>query len=193
MRWSAQSLPRVLRRGHQSAADRRRRRQRRLHGHRGIQCPCAGRQLRLGQCRREQHQPSLHQPDLLLSPTSGATRRSLAVSSITATNSPAAYKGSYFFADYAQNTIKRLTFDANGNVNGIPQFRARQWRARRADRRRRVSDPGARRRPLLHRPRAFRTPPATSASARSTGSASPVPTSRRWRRPRRRRHRVRRR
>ena len=35
---------------------------------------------------------------------------------------PSAYEGSYFFADYAQNTIKRLTFDANGAVNGVFNF-----------------------------------------------------------------------
>ena len=29
---------------------------------------------------------------------------------------PSSYQGSYFFADYAQNWIKRVTFDANGNV-----------------------------------------------------------------------------
>ena len=55
-------------------------------------------------------------------PTTDATRPSPAASSITAPNSPAAYQGSYFFADYAQNTIKRLTFDANGNVNGVFNF-----------------------------------------------------------------------
>ena len=35
---------------------------------------------------------------------------------------PSGYKGSYFFADYTQNWIKRLTFDANGNVNGVFNF-----------------------------------------------------------------------
>ena len=38
------------------------------------------------------------------------------------TQFPSAYQGSYFFGDYAQNTIKRLTFDANGNVNGVFNF-----------------------------------------------------------------------
>ena len=73
------------------------------------------------------------------------------------------------------------------------QFRARQRRARRADRRHRVSDPGPRRRPLLHRPRRFGHHRHKSASARSAGSASPVPTSRPWRRPRPTRRRARRR
>ena len=31
-------------------------------------------------------------------------------------------QGSYFFGDYAQNWIKRLTFDANGNVSGVVNF-----------------------------------------------------------------------
>lgn len=35
---------------------------------------------------------------------------------------PNAYYGSYFFADYAQNWIRRLTFDANGNVTGVENF-----------------------------------------------------------------------
>jgi glucose/arabinose dehydrogenase/chitodextrinase len=35
---------------------------------------------------------------------------------------PSEYKGSYFFADYTQNWIKRLTFDANGNVSGVFNF-----------------------------------------------------------------------
>src|SRR4029077_9233280 len=38
------------------------------------------------------------------------------------TQFPSTYQGSYFFGDYAQNTIKRLTFDANGNVNGVFNF-----------------------------------------------------------------------
>ncbi len=38
------------------------------------------------------------------------------------TQYPSSYQGSYFFADYAQNWIKRLTFDASGNVNGVFNF-----------------------------------------------------------------------
>lgn len=38
------------------------------------------------------------------------------------TQFPSGYEGSYFFADYTQNWIKRLTFDANGNVNGVFNF-----------------------------------------------------------------------
>jgi glucose/arabinose dehydrogenase/chitodextrinase len=38
------------------------------------------------------------------------------------TQFPSSYQGSYFFADYTQNWIKRLTFDANGNVNGVFNF-----------------------------------------------------------------------
>ena len=34
------------------------------------------------------------------------------------TQFPAEYRGSYFYADYTQNWIRRLTFDANGNVTG---------------------------------------------------------------------------
>lgn len=38
------------------------------------------------------------------------------------TQFPADYQGSYFFADYTQNWIKRLTFDAQGNVSGVFDF-----------------------------------------------------------------------
>ena len=38
------------------------------------------------------------------------------------TQFPSSYQGSYFFADYTQNWIKRLTFDANGNVTGVFNF-----------------------------------------------------------------------
>jgi len=35
---------------------------------------------------------------------------------------PASYHGSYFFADYTQNWIRRLTFDDSGNVSGVFNF-----------------------------------------------------------------------
>jgi glucose/arabinose dehydrogenase len=38
------------------------------------------------------------------------------------TQFPLEYRGSYFFADYVQNWIKRLTFDVNGNVSGVQNF-----------------------------------------------------------------------
>ena len=38
------------------------------------------------------------------------------------TQFPSSYQGSYFFADYAQNWIKRLTLDASGNVSGVFNF-----------------------------------------------------------------------
>ena len=38
------------------------------------------------------------------------------------TQFPSSYQGSYFFADYTQNWIKRLTFDANGNVTSAVNF-----------------------------------------------------------------------
>ena len=42
-------------------------------------------------------------------------------------------QGSYFFGDYAQNWIKRLTFDANGNVTGVFNFEPASGTAGRAD------------------------------------------------------------
>ena len=38
------------------------------------------------------------------------------------TQFPSHYQGSYFFADYGQNWIRRLTLDANGNVTGVFNF-----------------------------------------------------------------------
>src|SRR4029077_7196899 len=38
------------------------------------------------------------------------------------TQFPSTYQGSFFFADYAQNWIRRLTFDANGTVTGVFNF-----------------------------------------------------------------------
>jgi glucose/arabinose dehydrogenase len=35
---------------------------------------------------------------------------------------PNSYYGSYFFADYAQHWIRRMTFDTNGNVTGVFNF-----------------------------------------------------------------------
>lgn len=38
------------------------------------------------------------------------------------TQFPSAMRGDYFFADYAQNWIRRMTFDQNGNVTGVFNF-----------------------------------------------------------------------
>ena len=38
------------------------------------------------------------------------------------TQFPSSYQGSFFFADYTQNWIRRLTLDANGNVTGVFNF-----------------------------------------------------------------------
>ena len=38
------------------------------------------------------------------------------------TKFPAEYRGDYFFGDYAQNWIKRITFDATGNVTAVRNF-----------------------------------------------------------------------
>lgn len=37
-------------------------------------------------------------------------------------NYPSDYQGSYFFGDYVQNWIKRLTFDSSGNLQGVVEF-----------------------------------------------------------------------
>ena len=76
-------------------------------------------------CRRDEQQSGrIRTPSTPIRTDAGPRTRaaSPAASSITATQFPSAYEGSYFFADYAQNRIKRLTFDANGNVNGVFNF-----------------------------------------------------------------------
>ena len=72
------------------------------------------------------------------------------------TQFPSSYQGSYFFADYAQNWIKRLTFDAERQRHRRVQLRAGQRSGRRPVRRHRLSDRGPRRRALLRRPRLLR-------------------------------------
>ena len=52
---------------------------------------------------------------------------------------PAGYDGSYFFADYTQNWIRRLTLDANGNLTGVFNFEPMDGTCRRSIRRHRLS------------------------------------------------------
>ncbi|HEY0545139.1 MAG TPA: PQQ-dependent sugar dehydrogenase [Pyrinomonadaceae bacterium] len=40
----------------------------------------------------------------------------------TGTQYPAQYRGNYFFADYGYGFIRRMTFDASGNMSGIQTF-----------------------------------------------------------------------
>ena len=70
----------------------------------------------------------------------GATRAITGGFVYHGTQFPSSYQGSYFFADYAQNWIKRLTFDANGNVNGVFNFEPANGAADGPIRRHRVSD-----------------------------------------------------
>ena len=108
------------------------------------------------------------------------------------TQFPSSYQGSYFFADYAQNTIKRLTFDANGNVNGVFNFEPANGApdGPTGDIVYLTQGPeGA----LYYVDLGVSDTTGQSASARSAGSASRVPTSRRWRRPLQPRRRARRR
>ena len=69
------------------------------------------------------------------------------------TQFPASYQGSYFFADYTQNWIRRLTFDANGNLERRLQLRAGRRLRRRPLWRHRVPHRRSGRRAVLRRPR----------------------------------------
>ena len=118
---AAQPVPRLLRRADGTALHRRRRRQRLLRRHRRSSTSAPPAPTTAGRTARG---PAERRTRIRSTPTrtTAATPRSPAASSITARQFPSRYQGSYFFADYAQNWIKRLTFDANGNVNGVFNF-----------------------------------------------------------------------
>ena len=118
--WPAQSLPRVLRRADRPALHRRRggQRQRDLQrrnrpGRRGANYGWPDSE---GHCSAPCTSPlydyAHNGPDAAI--TGGFVYHG--------TQFPSSMQGNYFFADYAQHWIKRLTFDANGNVNGVFNF-----------------------------------------------------------------------
>jgi hypothetical protein len=91
---------------------RRRRQRRRRRSRRSTSAPAA--RTTAGPTSRARA-TRLHEPDLLLR----AQRPRLGDHGgfvYHGDQFPSSYQGSYFFADYTQNWIKRLTFDANGNV-----------------------------------------------------------------------------
>ncbi len=64
---------------------------------------------------------ALHQPALLVcARRAGVPSRP--ASCTTGTQFPSGYQGSFFFADYTQNWIRRLTLDADGAVTGVFNF-----------------------------------------------------------------------
>ena len=122
-----------------------------------------GRKLRLAERRGAQRQSRLYGAGLLLYPHNGTSRRGDHGRICLSRNPiPGSYQGSFFFADYTQNWIKRLTFDANGNVTGVFNFEPLDGTRRRTLRRYRILDRGSRRRPLLRRPWLFRSERRTS-------------------------------
>ena len=90
------------------------------------------------------------------SPSGLGTRPLRGVSSTAAANSRPQYYGSYFFADYAQNWIKRLTLDpVDGHVTGVFNFEPPDGSPT-GTRRHRATSRRARRSALLRRPRILR-------------------------------------
>ena len=152
---SAQSLPRLLRRADRPALHRRRRRQRHCYRQGGGQPRRGGRQLRLAEQRRRRA-PAPAQSPLYSYAHNGRDASITGGFVYHGTQFPSSYQGSYFFADYAQNWIKRLTFDASGNVTGVFNFEPPDGSVRRPLRRHRVPHGGARRSALLRRPRLLR-------------------------------------
>ena len=118
------------------------------------------------------------QPGPHATATSATTRRSRAASSTAARSSRASTRASYFFADYAQNWIKRLTFDADGNVTAVRNFEPAERQPRRPVRRHRRARRGPGRLALVRRRRPVRD---RQRGRRSGGSATSTPTSRRSR------------
>ena len=107
---------------------------------------------------RERHvrEPRVHRSPLYSYPHNGRDASITGGFVYHGTQFPSGYQGSYFFADYTQNWIKRMTFDASGNVSGVFNFEPIDGSARRAVRGHRVSDRGAGRSALLRRPRLLR-------------------------------------
>ena len=118
---AAQPVPRLLRRANRAAVHRRRRRQRSLDREGGGEPRRGRRQLRLAEQRRataRRRAPARS----TRTPTTGAMRPITGGFVYHGTQFPSSYQGSYFFADYTQNWIRRLTLDANGNVTGVFNF-----------------------------------------------------------------------
>ena len=97
------------------------------------------------------------------------------------TQFPSSYQGSYFFADYAQNWIKRLTLRRERQRHRRLQLRAARRLARRPVRRHRLPQGGPGRRALLPRHRLRRHQRHRRTSASSAGSATSSRTCRRSR------------
>ena len=79
------------------------------------------RELRLAELRRHVRQPAFTSP-LYSYPHNGRDASITGGFVYHGTQFPSGYQGSYFFADYTQNWIKRMTFDASGNVSGVFNF-----------------------------------------------------------------------
>ena len=114
--------PRLLRRADRQALRRRRGRQRLLDRVGGGRPRRRRGELRLAELRGRHCGNPRYTARSTRIRTSAATRAITGGFVYHGTQFPSAYQGSYFFADYTQNWIKRLTFDANGNVNGVFNF-----------------------------------------------------------------------
>ena len=119
---AAQSVPRLLRRTDWQALRRRRRRQRQLDRARGGRPRRRGRELRLAELRRARAATRPTPSPLYSYPHNGRDASITGGFVYHGTQFPSSYQGSYFFADYTQNWIKRMTFDASGNVTGVFNF-----------------------------------------------------------------------
>ena len=117
----AQPVPRLLRRADRQALHRRRRRQRRLDRQGGGQPRRRAAPTTAGRTARAPAPAPCTSP-LYSYPHNGRDAAVTGGFVYHGTQFPSSYQGSYFFADYTQNWIKRLTFDASGNVTGVFNF-----------------------------------------------------------------------
>ena len=92
-----------------------------LHVKRRGQPGCSRRQLRLAQQSKGTARLPCTSP-IFVYPHNGRDAAITGGFVYRGSQYPSSFKGSYFYADYAQNWIKRLTFDASGNVTGSVNF-----------------------------------------------------------------------
>ena len=118
-------VPRVLRRADGTRLHRRRRRERLLDRRRAPRPRCGRGRTTPGRTARATARPRRTPMGSTTTRTTAAMPASWPASSTTARSSPRSYQGSFFVADYAQNWIKRLTLDANGNVTNVFNFQPR--------------------------------------------------------------------
>ena len=116
----AQPVPRLLRRPDRSAVHRRRRRQRSRTSNEEVNLGARG--ANYGWPNFEGACPAPCTSPLYSYQHNGRDASVTGGFVYHGAQFPAGMQGNYFFADYAQNWIRRLTFNADGSVSGVFNF-----------------------------------------------------------------------